>query len=62
MVADRIYEIVSIGGLLLACKAWYDWMHYLEYRERVRACDLLVNRGLELLQLAIETPRIKKKI
>lgn len=62
MATERVYEIATVGALLLACKAWYDVMYYLQTRERLRACDILVNRGLELLRLAIsESPNIMKK-
>lgn len=60
--SDRIYSIVSLGALLLACRVWYDVMNYLHTRERLRICDLLMNRGIELLQVAMTDPSTLKRI
>ena len=64
MPSERIYEIATVGALLLACRAWYDVMQFLQTRERLRACDVLVHRGLELLELAMADPpvRVRKRV
>jgi hypothetical protein len=54
MGSDRFQDALTVGVLVLACKAWYDVMVYLHTRERVRACTHLVDRGMELLHTALD--------
>ena len=45
-----------VVGVVVA-KAYYDFLQYLYFRERVGACKQIVAEGMRLVERAIDPPR-----
>ena len=53
MVLHHQVDILSVGTLVLFYKAWYDVIHFLHTRERLRTYQNLIERGVDLINLAV---------
>lgn len=54
-MSTHLRDAAAFGALVLACKAWYDIMSFLHTRERLRVYTSLIEKGVDLVNLAIES-------